>query len=58
MKTAKIFRSGNSQVTRFLKGTNVLIPKKGGRWKNVKACAGRFKGELERKQPRTFNERP
>jgi antitoxin VapB len=73
MKTAKIFRSGNSQAVRlpkefrvtddevFIKKTGgmiVLIPKKGGRWKNVKACAGRFKGELERKQPRTFDERP
>ena len=29
--------------------TIVLLPKKGGRWKNVKACVGRFKGKLERR---------
>ena len=72
MKTAKIFRSGNSQAVRlpkefrvsddevFIKkaGDNlVLIPKKGDRWKNVKACAGRFKGPLERKPHSSFDER-
>ncbi len=72
MKTTKIFRSGNSQAVRipkefcipydevFIKkaGDNlVLIPKKGDRWKNVKACAGRFKGYLERKSPPAFDER-
>ncbi len=72
MKTAKIFRSGNSQAVRlpkefrvsddevFIKKageTIMLIPKKGDRWKNVKACAGRFKGRLERKQPAVFDER-
>ena len=72
MKTAKIFRSGNSQAVRlpkefrvpndevFIKKTGdtiVLIPKKGDRWKNVKACAGRFKGSLERAQPQEFDER-
>ncbi len=70
MKTAKIFRSGNSQAVRlpkefrvpddevFIKKsgeTIVLIPKKGDRWENVKACAGRFKGGLERRQPRIFD---
>jgi len=72
MKIAKIFRSGNSQAVRlpkefrisddevFIKkaGDNlVLIPKKGDRWKNVKACAGRFRGRLDRKPPRAFDER-
>lgn len=72
MKTAKIFRSGNSQAVRlpkefrvvddevFIKkaGDNlVLIPKKGDRWKNVKACAGRFRGPLERKPASAFDER-
>ena len=72
MKTAKIFRSGNSQAVRlpkefrvvdgevFIKkaGDNlVLIPKKGDRWKNVKACAGRFRGPLERKPALAFDER-
>jgi antitoxin VapB len=72
MKTAKIFRSGNSQAVRlpkefrvsddevFIKkagDTIMLIPKKGDRWRNVKACAGRFKGELARKQATAFDER-
>lgn len=72
MKTAKVFRSGNSQAVRlpkefrvpsdqvFIKKTGetiVLIPKKGDRWKNVKACAGRFKGQWERNQSRTFDVR-
>jgi antitoxin VapB len=72
VKTAKIFRSGNSQAVRlpkefrvvddevFIKkaGDNiVLIPKKGDRWKNVKACAGRFKGPLERKPAPAFDKR-
>ncbi len=48
MKTAKILRSDNNKTVRF--------SKKNGRWKNVKACAGHFKGKLERKQPRTFDE--
>jgi hypothetical protein len=49
MKTAKIFRSGNNKAVR--------CTKEGARWKNIKACAGRFKGVLERKQSRTFDER-
>lgn len=72
MKTAKVFRSGNSQAVRlpkefrvsddevFIKksgGLIVLIPKKGGRWKNVKACAGCFKGRIERHQPKGCDER-
>lgn len=72
MKIAKIFRSGNSQAVRlpkefrvsddevFIKkagDTIMLIPKKGDRWRNVKACAGRFKGELTRKQATAFDER-
>lgn len=72
MKTAKVFRSGNSQAVRlpkefrvsddevFIKKTGgliVLIPKKGDRWKNVKACAGRFKGRIERHQPQACDER-
>lgn len=72
MKIAKIFRSGNSQAVRlpkefrvsddevFIKkagDTIMLIPKKGDRWRNVKACAGRFKGKWERKQAAAFDER-
>jgi len=34
-----------------------LLPKKGDRWKNVQASAGRFKGHLERNQPQAFDER-
>ena len=66
MKTAKVFRQGNSQAVRLPKefrfqeeevfirknGDNVLLtPKKAERWKHVKACLGKFKGTLERGQP-------
>lgn len=72
MKTAKVFRSGNSQAVRLpkefrLPGNEVLIrksgeaivltPTKGNRWANVKACAGRFKGPLARNQPTSFDQR-
>lgn len=72
MKTAKVFNSGNSQAVRlpkefrladdevFIKkaGDNlVLMPKKSDRWKNVKACAGRFKGTLQRPPQPAFDPR-
>lgn len=66
MKTAKVFKHGNSQAVRlpkefrvpdsevFIKksgDTIVLIPKKTNRWSNLKTCLGRFKGSFERRQP-------
>lgn len=72
MKTAKVFKQGNSQAVRlpkefrfqddevFIKrnGDNiVLIPKKAGRWQHVKACLGKFKGSFERNQPEGFDTR-
>jgi antitoxin VapB len=72
MKTAKVFRSGNSQAVRLPKefrlpgnevlirksgGAIVLIPIKGKRWTNVMACAGRFKGALVRDQQASFDRR-
>lgn len=72
MKTAKVFKHGNSQAVRipkefrmadsevFIKkaGDNiVLIPKKPDRWSNLKACLGGFKGPLERQQPKHADER-
>ncbi|MHB8745019.1 MAG: antitoxin [Gammaproteobacteria bacterium] len=72
MKTAKVFRHGNSQAVRlpkefrvtdsemFIKkaGDNiVLTPKKRDRWNNLKACLGAFKGPLERQQPKRLDER-
>lgn len=72
MKTTKVFKQGNSQAVRlpkefrfdedevFIKkaGDNlVLIPKKASRWKHLKTCLGKFKGEFERKQPEGFDAR-
>ena len=72
MKTAKVFRQGNSQAVRLPKefrfqegevyirknGDNVLlIQKKTERWKHVKACLGKFRGELERSQANHFDAR-
>ena len=72
MKTAKVFKQGNSQAVRLPKefrfqedevyirknGDNVLlIPKKTERWKHVKACLGKFKGTLERGQADNFDAR-
>ena len=72
MKTAKVFKQGNSQAVRLPKefrfqegevfirknGDHVLlIPKKADRWKHVKACLGKFKGQFERSQPEGFDAR-
>ncbi len=66
MKTAKVFKQGNSQAVRLPKEfrlteneveirregeTIVLLPKTSARWRHVRACLGKFKGELEREQP-------
>lgn len=72
MKTAKVFKQGNSQAVRlpkefrfqekevFIKKNGdrvVLIPKKTDRWKHLKSCIGKFKGPFERNQPEGFDER-
>lgn len=66
MKSAKVFKQGNSQAVRlpkefrlqgdevFIKRSGdqvVLIPKASKRWQHVRACIGKFKGEFERNQP-------
>ena len=72
MKTAKVFKQGNSQAVRLPKefrfqegevfirknGDNVLlIPKKADRWKHVKTCLGKFKGQFGRGQADGFDAR-
>jgi antitoxin VapB len=72
MKTAKVFKQGNSQAVRLPKEFRfqgdevyikregeavVLLPKPAPRWRHVMACLGRFKGELERNQPAAFDQR-
>jgi antitoxin VapB len=66
MKTAKVFKQGNSQAVRLPKEFRlsedeveirregeaiVLLPKSSIRWRHVRACLGKFKGEFERNQP-------
>jgi hypothetical protein len=46
MKTAKVFKQGNSQAVQ-----------KAGRWQHVKACLGKFKGSFERNQPEGIDTR-
>lgn len=63
MKTAKVFKHGNSQAVRLPKEFRfqegeifirkqgdavLLIPKKAARWQHVKNCIGKFKGDFER----------
>ncbi len=72
MKTAKIFTHGHSQAVRLPKefrfdvrevyiersGEGVILtPKKPDPWRSVRAVAGRFKGPLERAQPRVIERR-
>ncbi len=72
MKSAKVFKQGNSQAVRlpkefrlqcdevFIKRSGdhvVLIPKPSKRWQHVRACVGKFRGELERSQPASADER-
>jgi antitoxin VapB len=72
MKTAKVFTQGNSQAVRlpkefrvnddelFIKKSGdsiVLTPKAKARWKNLKAGISMFRGVIERRQPKDFDER-
>jgi antitoxin VapB len=72
MKTAKVFKQGNSQAVRlpkefrvtadelFIKKSGdsiVLTPKGNARWKNLKAGMAMFRGTIERRQPKEFDER-
>ena len=65
MITAKVFKQGNSQAVRLPKEFRLtedeveirregeailLLPKLSPRWRHVRACLGKFKGELERNQ--------
>ena len=66
MKTAKIFRHGNSQAVRLPKefrfaGEEVLIKRSGGgvlllptklAYEQIMAVLGQFKGKVERQQPK------
>ncbi len=72
MKTAKVFKQGNSQAVRLPKefrvATNelfikrsgdsiVLTPKKTSTWKNLRAAIVMFKGPIARRQPVRFDRR-
>lgn len=72
MKTAKVFKQGNSQAVRlpkefrvdedeiFIKKSGdsiVLTPKGKAHWKNLKAGISMFRGTLERGQPKEFDPR-
>jgi antitoxin VapB len=72
MKSAKVFKQGNSQAVRlpkefrlqgdevFIKRSGdhvILIPKPSKRWQHVRTCIGKFKGEFKRNQPATTEER-
>ena len=66
MKTAKIFRHGNSQAVRLPKefrfaGSEVLVKRSGGgvlllptklTYEQIMGVVDRFKGEIERHQPK------
>jgi antitoxin VapB len=72
MKTAKVFKQGNSQAVRLPKEFRfqeseifirkqgdavLLIPKRAARWQHVKSCIGKFKGDFERAPQTAFEER-
>ncbi len=72
MKTAKVFKQGNSQAVRLPKEFRfqeseifirkqgdvvLLIPKKAARWQHLKRCIGKFKGDFERAPQAAFEER-
>jgi antitoxin VapB len=72
MKTAKVFKQGNSQAVRLPKDFRlsedeveirregdaiVLLPKSSTRWRHVRACLGKFRGEFERAQPAATEQR-
>lgn len=72
MKTAKVFSQGNSQAVRLPKefrvtddellikksgDSIVLTPKGKARWKNLKAGMAMFRGAIERRQLKDFDDR-
>ena len=72
MKTAKVFKQGNSQAVRLPKefrvdetellikksgDSIVLTPKKATGWNNVRAAIAMFKGPIERQQPKDIHKR-
>jgi antitoxin VapB len=72
MKIAKVFTQGNSQAVRlpkefrvnddelFIKKSGdsiVLTPKGKARWKNLKAGIAMYRGTIERRQPKDFDNR-
>ena len=72
MKTAKVFKQGNSQAVRLPKefrvlesellikksgDSIVLTPKKTTGWQNVRAAIAMFRGSIERQQPKEFDKR-
>ena len=72
MKTAKVFKQGNSQAVRLPKefrfqddeifirkqgDTVLLIPKKTARWQHLKNCIGKFKGDFGHAPQAVFEER-
>ncbi len=72
MKTAKVFKQGNSQAVRLPKEFRfqeseifirkqgdavLLIPKKAARWQHLKSCIGKFKGDFARAPQQAFEER-
>lgn len=72
MKTAKVFTQGNSQAVRLPKefrvtddellikksgDSIVLTPKGKARWKNLRAGMTMFRGSIDRRQPKDFDDR-
>ncbi len=69
MKTAKVFKHGNSQAVRLpkefrFKDDEVIIKRSGGgvlllpkkiTYEQIMAIVGKFKGKIERRQPRDQN---
>jgi len=69
MKTAKVFKHGNSQAVRLpkefrFKDDEVIIKRSGGgvlllpkkiTYEQIMAIIGKFKGKIERRQPRDQN---
>jgi len=69
MKTAKVFKHGNSQAVRLpkefrFKDDEVIIKRSGGgvlllpkkiTYERIMAIVGKFKGKIERRQPRDQN---
>lgn len=72
MKTAKVFKQGNSQAILLPKEFRfqeseifirkqgdavLLIPKNAARWQHLKSCIGKFKGSFGRAPQAAFEER-